>query len=117
MTSRVLDTLHTPGSHTGERLSKELKSMIDTWEIQNPTVVTDNASNVKNAVKFTGLNHVGCAAHTLNLSVNKALDVELVKEITGKCRRLVSQFKMSALKTDELFKAEEKEEIGVCRSI
>lgn len=106
--SRLLDTLHTPGSHSGLRLSEELNKVVTSWGLKDPAVVTDNAKNVVNAVGLSKLPHVGCAAHTLNLVVNKALAVPEVAELVTKGRHIVSYFKMSALKTDMLFKEEEK---------
>ncbi len=104
--SRVLDTTHTPESHTADNLSKELKNVVTKWGLNDIVAVTDNARNVVNACALCGFDHFGCCAHVMNLGVNKALAVPEVKSLIGKCRKLVQAFKQSGLRTSHLKKAE-----------
>ena len=68
--------------HTGDNLADELEKILTEWEIREKVVaiVTDNAQNMLNAISFlsgasdhTNISSMGCAAHTLQLAVNKAL--------------------------------------------
>ena len=70
-------------------------------------IVTDNAKNMTNSCEKAELLHIGCAVHTLNLAVNRGLEVGEVSTLVGKCKKLVAVFKMSALKSHALMKAEE----------
>ena len=53
-------------SHTGQNITALLKVAINKWELQPATIVTDNARNMDVAV--SGLGHIRCLAHTLNLA-------------------------------------------------
>jgi len=44
--SIVLNTNHCPASHTDENLSNELHQTVETWLLNDPVRVTDNASNI-----------------------------------------------------------------------
>ena len=96
--SFLLNTEHSPESHTADKLSEDMKAIIQKWELKNPVIVTDNAKNVTNSCEKAELPHIGCGAHTLNLAVNPGLEVGEVSALVGKCKKLVAVFKMSALK-------------------
>ena len=74
------------------------------WGMQNVIGVSDNASNVKKAFEIYGIPHIGCAAHTLNLSVNSGLSDTRIQSLLGKVRALVTLFKTSYIKTELLHK-------------
>lgn len=61
--------------------------------------VTDNAANIVNACSEADFPHIGCFSHTLNLAVNRAMSVNEVQPLIGKCRKLVSVFKQSYMKS------------------
>ena len=67
-------------------------------------VVHDNASNVKKIGRLSlETDDVGCAAHTLQLSINKGFnDVPAVKRLIGAANRLVNHFKHSTIATKAL---------------
>lgn len=111
--AKVLNTLHTPGSHTAEVLSQEMLKISEKWALKNTVAVTDNARNVLNACDLANFPHIGCSAHTLNLAVNKCLSVPEVETLVAKNRKLVSVFKHSALKSHALLQAEQQLEIQV----
>ncbi|XP_017461846.1 PREDICTED: zinc finger BED domain-containing protein 6-like [Rhagoletis zephyria] len=60
--------------HTGENIKNKLREICDEWGIANKiaVIVTDNAANMKAAVRDGGWRHWGCFAHTLNLIAQAA---------------------------------------------
>lgn len=61
------------GSHTGEKICEHIESMINYWKIskeQIHLVLTDNANNMKKALRDANLSGFGCFAHSLQLVVN-----------------------------------------------
>jgi hypothetical protein len=104
--SRVLDTKFCPVSHTAENLASEMLHTIEKWGLKDPVSVTDNAANIVKACEVANLPHIGCFGHILNLAVNRCLSVTEVNALIGKCRKLVSVFKQSSLKTTALHVAE-----------
>ena len=64
---------------------------------------TDNGANVVKAVKEDfGKPHVACAGHTLNPSVQAALNVKAVSTILAKCRKIVGHFNHSQVDREAL---------------
>jgi hypothetical protein len=64
--SHVLETISIPERHTSLNLSIRLIEIAKCWGIENKVacVVTDNASNIVNAIKECGWEHISCFAHT-----------------------------------------------------
>ena len=69
---------------------------------------TDNAANIVNAASLLGIEHFPCFAHTLQLSVKKALDVQNVRNTIAQCKKLVQHFKHS---TKEMYCLRHKQEL------
>lgn len=73
--------------HTAEYIKNELYSLLCHWNIQNKmfVCVTDNAANMKAAIRLTNYEHLPCIAYTLNLVVRAGLQDcdlgELIKKI------------------------------------
>lgn len=61
-------------SHTGYNLRQEIKNVLESWNLNNKIkfAVSDNASNIKNALSMIDLKHIRCFAHTINLIVQSA---------------------------------------------
>ncbi|KAL4111764.1 hypothetical protein QTP88_015653 [Uroleucon formosanum] len=75
--SPVLATREVKDSHTGLNIATALTHIFNEWSIANKivTIVSDNGSNIKNAINEHLLKyHHPCVAHTLNLSVNEAIN-------------------------------------------
>ncbi|XP_045198743.2 E3 SUMO-protein ligase ZBED1-like [Mercenaria mercenaria] len=104
--SKVLDTKYCPVNHTAENLSAEIKATVEKWDLKDSVSVTDNAANIVKACNLAQMPHFGCFGHILNLAVNRCLSVPEISSLLGKCRKLVSVFKQSSLKTTALHTTE-----------
>ena len=92
LSSKILQTDHFEGSHTGQKIGFELKSVMTDWGISDKVgvITVDNASNMTVAVEVSGVDlKLGCFAHTLNLASNKALNIPSLDKILGKVRSVV----------------------------
>lgn len=98
-------------AHTGVNLAKDLKDVAEEWGLLKKIVltVTDNAANIKAAViNELGWKHFGCYAHTLNLIVQSALNLDIIKELIDKVKTIVGHFKKSTKATSLLIKTQQK---------
>ena len=99
----VLQTRNMSERHTAENLQIEFEKAKIEWKLVDPFSVTDNAKNITNTFeKFLKWDHLGCMAHTINLSVSKCFKVTQVARLLGKCRRVVSHFRRSPLQNKYL---------------
>ncbi|KAL4091755.1 hypothetical protein QTP88_026397 [Uroleucon formosanum] len=79
----------------------ELKSyLLSCLENNIAACTTDNAYNIVNAVNVCGWRHVGCFAHSLNLTVQTAL--KSITEAREKVRGIVGHFKRSPQAAEKL---------------
>lgn len=73
-------------NHTGVNLSQAIKQVLVSWNLNDKITfaVSDNASNIKNALNSLSFKNMGCFAHTLNLIVQSALVLEndLIDSVT-----------------------------------
>jgi hypothetical protein len=102
------------GSHTAERIYEKLQQLCNRNGISEDyvsAIVADNAANQKKAGELAPYDSLGCAPHTLQLTVKLILDDPVCSAILKKCRKIVSAFKHSALKNEEL--REEQERFGL----
>ncbi|KAL4083415.1 hypothetical protein QTP88_028731 [Uroleucon formosanum] len=104
--SPVLATREVKDSHTGLNIATALTHIFNEWSIANKivTIASDNGSNIKNAINEHLLKyHHPCVVHTLNLSVNEAINGNFdVHQILKKCRAIVGHYKHSSLATGKL---------------
>ena len=107
---KCLQTLEVPQDHTASSLSQVLKSMLQDWNISEKVYagVTDNGSNIVNAIGLMGIEHFPCFAHTLQLGIKRGLEVPRVQRVLGRCKKLVEHFKKS---TKETYKLREKQDM------
>ena len=71
--SAVLHVQRIEVSHSGAVICQMIETMIDGWKISKERVhlvLTDNASNMKKALRDCDLHGYGCFAHSLQLVVN-----------------------------------------------
>ncbi|KAH7963480.1 hypothetical protein HPB52_021247 [Rhipicephalus sanguineus] len=99
--------------HRGENIMQRMQEVIAVWKLDGKVtaVVTDNASNGIKAVNalrdILEPNDVTCSAHSLHLSIKKALSD---KEIDGLCQKsgkLVAHFRHSTIASDQLTRRQE----------
>lgn len=84
-------------SHSGLNLCITIQKTLDEWEILNSTIVlavSDNGSNIKNALSLIKIKSFGCFAHTLNLIVQDALQLEI--GLIEKIKSIITHFKKVA---------------------
>ena len=67
---------------------------------------TDSGSNIVKALKDMDVLRLACAGHTLNLAVQKALQIPQVATPLARCRKLVSHFHKSRVDNDEFKKSQ-----------
>lgn len=106
MNSAVLGTRFVEESHTAGNLQTKIEEIIDEFEIRNRAFacVHDNAANISLAMENSTFfqYHIGCAAHTLQLSVNAGLNNDKIKKCIAAASRLVGHFKRSNNATNAL---------------
>ncbi|CAH1112335.1 unnamed protein product [Psylliodes chrysocephalus] len=100
-------------SHTSNYLESVLKSLCDTWGINDHkivAIVTDNVANIKKAVikAFGKTKHLPCFGHTINLVAAKPFDSSTdIKEFVTQIKDIVRYFKHSMAASDELRKCQD----------
>lgn len=105
MQNHVLQTREFNEAHTGQNLALRLRNVCHEWKIEekNPALVTDNARNMILAGAGAEMEpYVQCIAHTLNLSSQNALRVEIVSALLVKIRMQVTFFHKSAKASEAL---------------
>lgn len=104
--SNLLDCFTFAERHTAEQLAFKLNQVTEEWKIKEKVVacVTDNATNIKKAVKeVLKWNHVSCFAHSLNLVVRHALDHSAdIMSIVKKVKAMSEYIRRSTVASDKL---------------
>lgn len=96
-----LSTVKVVERHTAEHLSASVHEEINKWAVTDKIsgVVHDNASNIVKTMQdlyvTEGIMSIRCAAHTLQLSINKGLHLEECSTIVQKAADIVSAFNHS----------------------
>lgn len=67
-------------------------------------VVSDNTSNIKNAITILHLKNLGCFAHTINLVIEQSLKCE--SDLINKVKAIVTHFRKSTIANKILEKNE-----------
>lgn len=109
MKSCVLQTKHFPERHTGQHISETIQDIVRSFDIEVAKVkgvVHDTCANAKLAGRLLfdlhGWASVQCAAHKLQLAVNKGLQINTIARAIAATRKLVAHFKHSSLATTQL---------------
>lgn len=108
MRSFVLSCFCFKEKHTAAHLGKEVQRVLNEWEVGNKVVaiVTDNAANIKAAVRLYGWKHIPCYAHTLNLIVQAGL--KAISATQAMVKAIVSFFKRSPQAASKLKEMEKQ---------
>ncbi|XP_076296265.1 E3 SUMO-protein ligase ZBED1-like [Lasioglossum baleicum] len=103
--SNVLATSVLKENHTNEHISFKVQKTLTEFNIKEKivAVVTDNAANMRSAVRRLGYLHLPCTAHTLNLVVNDSVTaIPEIASLLKTCRSLITHFKSSVTAADKL---------------
>jgi hypothetical protein len=78
------------------------QEVIKNWSLDGKVVclvtISDNAANIKAATKLLKMHHLPYSAHTLNLTVNDAINgTPQLHYLLKKCRDIVGRFKRSTV--------------------
>lgn len=108
MKSFLLECIPFPDRHTAENIAEELKRITDIWVITAKIAgaTTDNAFNIKAAIRHNNWKHIPCFAHTLNFIVQSVL--KEIKDITTKIKQIVEVFRRSPLASERLKNMQKK---------
>lgn len=111
----VLATQEMEERHTAQHLASKLQSIIEEWDLTGKVtaIVTDNASNILAALRLlndivTETEGVTCAAHSLQLSIYKGLQIYEIDRIICKASKIISHFRHSNVAANALEKAQEQ---------
>jgi hypothetical protein len=81
----ILETMEVCVSRTAKNISDLLEDVGRRWNLEGRVVyVTDNVTNMVNSVTHSGRNHICCAAHVLQLSLQNGLKLAPVRELLEK---------------------------------
>lgn len=96
----VLATRLMEESHTAVNLREKLENILEEFRISQKSFlcVHDNAANINLALETCDYfeDHIGCAAHTLQLCVNNGLRIDRIQRAIAAAARLVGHFKRSS---------------------
>jgi len=98
MCCHLLETAEVMTDHTAPNLAAGLKDSLERWKLplgKLTAAVTDNARNICLALEILDVMHVGCFAHTIQLGVQKVMDLPEMSKAIGRAKRLVSHFNHS----------------------
>jgi hypothetical protein len=102
----MLHAQNLEAAHTGEYLAQVTTDMLAGWNLRKDRVqyvLRDNAVAMVKAMTVANLPHTGCMAHTLQLAVKDALQVQRgVENVIALGRRIVGHFKHSTLAYNRL---------------
>ena len=116
----TLETRNIRTAHTGENINIVLQSIEERWDIKDKieAIVTDNAKNMTNGVKYSDNNSLRCTAHTLQLTINDALEDSVkIKNIIDKCKSIVAHFKKSSKSLDKLRAIQKRLDLKVLKFV
>jgi len=96
-----------PNPHTSENIKNCLNAILEKWKLKEKcfAATTDNGANVKKAISLMKVENIGCAAHTLHLSVTKGLAP--IKQFIKRVNNLILFFALSPKQIKRLKDAQE----------
>ncbi|XP_078575681.1 E3 SUMO-protein ligase ZBED1-like [Branchiostoma floridae x Branchiostoma japonicum] len=95
---KVLQTLKAEDSQTGDNIAREIAQCLEEFGLAGKVEVmtTDNARAMVNAISKAGIGlSLGCFAHTLNLALQKVMNISSVQSMLGMMRPAITYFKNS----------------------
>lgn len=102
----VLNSKHFPGSHTGELICEMLLNILADWKIEKSRIhlmLRDSGPNIVKGVGETEIPNESCFLHTLQLSIEDAIDSQRsVHDMIAVSRKIVTHFNHSAVAFQKL---------------
>lgn len=105
--SAILHTSKIEGQHTATNIGTMCTSMISEWGLQGKVhvILRDNAATMIKALRDENLLSIGCTAHTLQLSINRALKAKrAVEDAVAVCKKIATHFNKSSTAKEKLEK-------------
>ena len=112
----VLATSPFPDHHTALNIVEKLKQIVSSYGVQVDkgrliALVHDQGSNMQLTGEILkeeiGCESLSCAAHRLQLCIEKGLSIGAISRAIGAAKKLVGHFRHSALATSELRRRQE----------
>jgi hypothetical protein len=104
--SIVLSLRNLEDRHTGQVISDNILAMLAAWSIPDEkrgVLVRDNGASMKKAAELSGLDHLGCFIHTIQLVVKVGLlSQRSVMDAIVTARAIVGRFRHSTQATETI---------------
>jgi len=96
VSSVLLGCIDFDEKHTSDNLARFLRNIVDEWNLSNKltAVITDNAANIKAAIRKCNWRWLSCFAHSINLTVQSSL--KCIESTLIKIKNIVQYFKKSS---------------------
>ena len=91
MRSHLIETKEFAEAHTGETIAEVLEQILYDWNVDVDKLVvatTDNGSNITRAMQLLGWDRISCFSHTLQLCVDKVINLPRVSKAVARCKQL-----------------------------
>lgn len=102
--------------HFAFNCAREFENAAKEWNIHEKvtTFSTDCAKNMIAAVNYLPYRRLSCSAHSLQLTINKAVAASNVDDPLSSCRKIVGHFKRSAQNALDLEKVKNNKKNYTC---
>lgn len=96
ISSVLLGCIDFDEKHTSDNLARFLRNLVEEWNLSNKltAIITDNAANIKAAIRKCNWRWLSCFAHSINLTVQSSLDC--IDSTLSKVKSIVQYFKKSS---------------------
>lgn len=87
--STCLCCVHFEMDHTAENICEILKEKLSDWDLninQLGACTTDNGANILKAISNFDVQHVPCFGNTINIGINRALQIPVLKRAIVKVK-------------------------------
>ena len=111
MQSHLIETKEFAETHTGELISEALGEALLEWNLSYENMVaatTDNGSNIVRAMALLCWTRVNFFSHTIQLAIEKVMDIPRVSRAVACCKQLIGHFNHSS-KSSYLLKKKQYE--------
>ena len=104
-----------PDKHSADNIREMIQTTILDYNIsfnKIHLIVSDNAPNMIKGIRETGISHLPCFLHTLQLVIHDCIfKQEILKEIISKAKKIVGHFRHSNLAYSKLYDLQLKHDV------